>query len=171
MVKSNAMFVQLAAFVSHKVEKDFIDYNFVVDDILQISPPYQSGMVYKPSSSEHNKGQIDPHGLKAAPIASSKNGNAILEAMNMISTEFIQPDPNQLALAPNWSISDIMNPEKAQNIQNLMQQLGQQEEYEFQPANPPIGKNESLLRGLSQFSSAQKSPLKKLLSSKPLASL
>ena len=78
------MFGKLSAQVSFKVEKDFVDYNFVVDDILQISPPYQSVMVYKPSKSENEKGKMDPHGLKAAPVASSKNTNAILEAMNQI---------------------------------------------------------------------------------------
>jgi hypothetical protein len=40
-VESNELFAELRKPFSRRSDKDFIDYNYLVDDILQISPPYQ----------------------------------------------------------------------------------------------------------------------------------
>ena len=89
-------------------------------------------MVYKPSKSENEKAKIDPHGLKAAPVASSKNYNPVVDAMNHMPGPEAQGEPGQLALQSSWSISDIMNPEKnPQSFANMINQLGGNEEFEF----------------------------------------
>ena len=39
-VEVNEVFTELRKPFSAKNDKDFVDYNFLVDEILQISPPY-----------------------------------------------------------------------------------------------------------------------------------
>lgn len=85
-MECNSLFAELSAPFSNTKDKDFVDYNYLVDDILQISPPYQQGMIYKPTQSEDKRASKDPYGLKASPIPSINLGaqatrNAILTAM------------------------------------------------------------------------------------------
>ena len=64
---SNQVFEELQRPFNAARDKEIVDYNYVVDDILQISPPYQSGMAYKPTPSETTRANIDPKGLRAEP--------------------------------------------------------------------------------------------------------
>ena len=110
--EANEMFNELAKPFNAKNDKDFVDYNYLVDDILQISPPYQQGMVYKPTTSEVHTAAQDPKGLTAEPIPSvasvrpNKQNQAILEAMTGMG---VSDDPmlQMPQLNPTLSFSEL----------------------------------------------------------------
>jgi len=147
-----------------KCDKDFVDYNYLVDDILQISPPYQQGMVYKPTQSENNRAQIDPKGLQTAPIPSvtSTKNQAILQAMVGVAQG---EDPASMVpqMNPTLSFSELPAMDK------------RQPSIPFGSLNPTNNldflKQDSFLGGLGSLQMDQnKSPDKKISKPTPIKS-
>ena len=59
-IEINKKYIELSRPYNPKLEQDFIEYNHLVDDILQVSPPYQSDSQYAP---KHLMNDMKPGGL------------------------------------------------------------------------------------------------------------
>ena len=113
------MYLEMLKPFNPKCDKDFVDYNYLVDDILQISPPYQQGMVYKPTQSENNRASVDPKGLKteAIPSKSISKNQAIIQAMAGMQSQGEDPASMVPQMNPTLSFSELNQMEKKPSVQ------------------------------------------------------
>lgn len=60
-VEMNQKYTELSRPYNPKMEQDFVEYNHIVDEILQISPPYQNDSPFAPKylASEHKPVDVD----------------------------------------------------------------------------------------------------------------
>lgn len=59
-IEINRKYIELSRPYNPRLEQDFIEYNHLVDDILQVSPPYQSDSQFAP---KHLMNDMKPGGL------------------------------------------------------------------------------------------------------------
>jgi len=66
----NLKYLELSRPYNPRMEHDFVEYNHVVDEILQISPPYISESPYAP---KYSAPEIKPGGISTLPVQAQSN--------------------------------------------------------------------------------------------------
>ena len=87
----NSKYIELSRPYNPRMEQDFVEYNHVVDEILQISPPYVSESPYAP---KYSAPEIKPGGEKPSqshPLPSNTSG---------IHKILYKPEPGRNDLMP-----------------------------------------------------------------------
>ena len=82
-------------------DKDFIDYNYLVDDILHISPPYQQGQ-----GSKKEEVRVEPPEPPLAQNRKSFTNNAIIQSIMSLNQD--AANVSVPSLKDNISISDLV---------------------------------------------------------------
>ncbi len=99
--EANKAYIELSEQFDLSSDKDFIDYNYLVDDILHISPPYQQGQ-----GSKKEEVRVEPPEPPLVQNRKSFTNNAIIQSIMSLNQD--AANVSVPSLKDNISISDLV---------------------------------------------------------------
>jgi len=184
-IEMNTKYIELSRPYNPDIEKDFIEYNHIVDDILQISPPYQTDSNYAPRYLAPDNKPQGPNTSNPSDVTNTGPLQKLSFCKNIDEKDLMPNNnysknsfTNDKYMIPDFkktnsivSITDLMNEQNASHnieknrqstkgIASLINNLSNIYNIEEQeaPNQPPSFKIDSLFKNNNQGSIIMRKP-------------